>query len=73
MDDLRASALATGCSVEVSGMEPPVHELRQNKALGSVLPSDDPCHFTERMLWEQPRLSHGYLEAKADLSTTNGV
>lgn len=30
----RASALATGCSVEISGMQPPMHDLRQNKALG---------------------------------------
>ncbi|KAH9962121.1 hypothetical protein BC827DRAFT_1199040 [Russula dissimulans] len=32
----QASALATGCSVEVSGMKPPVHELRQNKALAET-------------------------------------
>ena len=37
----RASALATGCSVEISGMGPPTCELRQNITLGSAHPFDD--------------------------------
>ena len=37
----RASALATGCTVDISGMETPVHELRQNKALGWAHPFVD--------------------------------
>jgi amidohydrolase len=32
----QASALATGCSVEISGMKPPVCELRQNRALADT-------------------------------------
>ncbi|KAH9994553.1 aminoacylase 1-like protein 2 [Russula compacta] len=32
----QASALATGCSVEISGMKTPVHELRQNKVLAET-------------------------------------
>lgn len=32
----QASALATGCSVEISGMQPPMHDLRQNKALADT-------------------------------------
>ncbi|KAH8998052.1 aminoacylase 1-like protein 2 [Lactarius akahatsu] len=32
----QASALATGCNIEISGMETPVHDLRQNKALGET-------------------------------------
>jgi len=32
----QASALATGCGVEISGMQPPMHDLRQNKALADT-------------------------------------
>ncbi|KAF8500161.1 aminoacylase 1-like protein 2 [Russula emetica] len=32
----QASALATGCSVEISGMGLPMHELRQNRALAET-------------------------------------
>lgn len=32
----QASALATGCSVEISGMQPPMYDLRQNKALADT-------------------------------------
>ncbi|KAF8270590.1 hypothetical protein EI94DRAFT_1770781 [Lactarius quietus] len=32
----QASALATGCNIEVSGMDTPVHDLRQNKTLGDT-------------------------------------
>jgi len=32
----QASALATGCTVDISGIETPVHELRQNKALAEA-------------------------------------
>jgi hypothetical protein len=44
----RASALATGCSVEISGMGLPVHDLRQNRALGSPLHPFD--YFCNRSL-----------------------
>jgi hypothetical protein len=47
----RASALATGCSVEISDMGQPVYELRQNKALGSTHPFDDFCTERTSVLW----------------------